>query len=183
MEGIHSRTDFDVSRHQEFSGKNLLYVDQSDGNKKYLPYVLETSVGCDRFLLAILSHSYQVETLAGDAEREESGERTVLKISPQLAPVQVAIMPLVKKPELEDIADQLKKEIIQEFSLEVDVSGSIGKRYRRQDEIGTPKCITIDFETLNDQSVTIRDRDHMTQERISLDQCRNYLCQFYSKGI
>ena len=168
MEGIHSRTDFDLKRHQEFSGKNLLYTDAADNNKKYLPYVLETSVGCDRCLLAILSDAYRIEN-EGDKEKE----RVVMKFHPSLAPVKVAILPLVKK--LNEPATKLFEDLQNEFATEYDVAGSIGKRYRRQDEIGTPFCVTFDFDSLEDDSVTVRDRDTMTQERVNISKLKEYL--------
>lgn len=168
MEGIHSRTDFDLRQHQEFSGKKLEYVDQADGNKKYIPYVIETSVGCDRSLLALLCDAYRLE-FEGDAEKE----RVVLKLHHSLAPVKVCVMPLVKK--LEEPARKLYEQIASKYKSEYDLAGSIGKRYRRQDEIGTPFCITVDFDSLEDQAVTIRHRDSMAQERIPMDQVMNFL--------
>ncbi len=170
MEGIHSRTDFDLKQHMEYSKKNLMYVDQMDGNKKFIPYVLETSVGADRSLLAILSDAYRVEN-KGDAEKE----RTVMRFKPSLAPIKAAIMPLMKKPELEGTADKLLRELQKDFKCDYDTAGSIGKRYRRQDEAGTPACITVDFDTLTDQAVTVRHRDTMVQERIALDKVKMYL--------
>ena len=170
MEGIHSRTDFDLKNHMEYSKKNLMYVDQLDGNKKFIPYVLETSVGADRCLLAILSDAYRLEN-AGDAENE----RTVFRFKPSIAPIKAAIMPLMKKPELESTAQNLLRDLQEDFKCDYDTAGSIGKRYRRQDETGTPACITIDFDTLIDQAVTVRDRDTMTQERVALDKVRPYL--------
>lgn len=172
MEGIHSRTDFDLARHQEYSGKKLEYVDQLDGNKRYLPYVLETSVGCDRALLAVLCDAYRKEN-EGDAEKE----RVVLKIHPRLAPVKIAVMPLVKKEVLETPALKMMHDLQKRYMTEYDTAGSIGKRYRRQDEIGTPYCVTFDFDSLEDQAVTVRDRDSMTQERISIDQLTQYFQQ------
>lgn len=168
MEGIHSRTDFDLKQHQEFSGKKLEYLDAADNNKKYLPYVVETSVGCDRCLLAIMADAYRLEN-EGDKEKE----RTVMKFDPKLAPIKVAVLPLMKK--LEEPARKLFKEVQKHYRSEYDLAGSIGKRYRRQDEIGTPFCVTVDFDTLEDNAVTIRDRDSMTQERIPLDNVINYL--------
>lgn len=168
MEGIHSRTDFDLKQHQEFSGKKLEYLDTTDDNKKYLPYVVETSVGCDRCLLALMSDAYRLE-FEGDKEKE----RTVLKFDPKLAPIKVAVLPLTKK--LEEPSRKLFQEVQKHYRAEYDLAGSIGKRYRRQDEIGTPFCLTVDFDTLEDQAVTVRDRDSMTQERISLDNVVNYL--------
>jgi len=169
MEGIHSRTDFDLRQHQEFSKKNLQYVDQANNNEKYLPYVLETSVGCDRHLLAIMCDAYRTESVEGDEDR------TVMKFKPIMAPIKAAIMPLMKKPELEGVADKIFRGLQKKYKCEYDTSGSIGKRYRRQDEIGTPFCITIDYDTLTDQAVTIRDRDTMKQERIGLDKVEMYL--------
>jgi len=170
MEGIHSRTDFDLKQHMEFSKKNLMYVDQMDGNKKFIPYVLETSVGADRSLLAILSDAYRVEN-KGDAEKE----RTVMRFKPSLSPIKAAIMPLMKKPELEGTADKLLRELQKDFKCDYDTAGSIGKRYRRQDEAGTPACITVDFDTLTDLAVTVRHRDTMVQERVALDKVKMYL--------
>ena len=170
MEGIHSRTDFDLGAHQEHSGKNLTYVDQADGNKKYIPFVVETSVGCDRALLAVLCDAYRIEN-----EGDKDSERTVLKLHPKLAPIKIAIMPLSKKEPLTKIAEKLLTDIQKNYKVEYDVAGSIGKRYRRQDEIGTPYCITVDFETLEDSAVTVRDRDTMKQERIALDNLEQYL--------
>ena len=169
MEGIHSRTDFDLKQHAEYSGKNLNYVDQADGNKKYLPYVLETSVGCDRHTLAILCDAYAVEN-AGAKE-----ERVVMRFKPHLAPIKVAVMPLMKKEPLEEISRPLFDKLQKNWKCEYDVAGSIGKRYRRQDEIGTPLCITIDYDSLEDNSVTVRDRDSMAQERVSLDKLESYI--------
>jgi glycyl-tRNA synthetase len=170
MEGIHSRTDFDLKQHQEFSGKNMQYVDQANNNEKYLPYVIETSVGADRCLLAIMCDAYRLEN-----EGDPVKERSVMKFHPALAPIKAAIMPLSKKPELEEISNKLFNDIIIDYKAEYDVAGSIGKRYRRQDEIGTPFCLTVDFDTLNDHAITIRDRDTMVQERIAIAQVPNYL--------
>ncbi|MGB0453474.1 MAG: glycine--tRNA ligase, partial [Bacteriovoracaceae bacterium] len=169
MEGIHSRTDFDLKQHEEFSGKNLQYMDQVN-NKKFLPYVIETSVGCERCLLAILCDAYRLEN-----EGDKENERVVLKLAPHLAPIKVAVLPLVKKPVVHDPAMKLFKEIQTEYKAEFDVAGSIGKRYRRQDEIGTPFCITYDFDSNDDQKVTIRHRDTMRQDRIAIDQVSKYL--------
>lgn len=170
MEGIHSRTDFDLKQHMEYSKKNLMYVDQLDGNKKFIPYVLETSVGADRCLLAILSDAYRMEN-KGDAEKE----RTVMRFKPTLAPIKAAIMPLMKKPDLESVGEKLLRELQKDYKCDYDTAGSIGKRYRRQDETGTPACITVDFDTLTDHAVTIRDRDTMVQERVALDKVKQYL--------
>lgn len=170
MEGIHSRTDFDLGRHEEYSGKSLKYVDQSDGNKKYVPYVVETSVGLDRCTLAVMCDAYRKE-FEGDKEKE----RVVLKFDPKVAPIKVAVLPLMKKDGLEEKARGLFAELQKEYMAEFDMAGSIGKRYRRQDEIGTPYCVTIDYETKDDGTVTIRDRDAMTQERVPMEKVKDYL--------
>ena len=169
MEGIHSRTDFDLRRHEESSGKSQKYVDQLDGNKKYIPYVVETSIGSDRCFLALLCDAYRREKV------NEKEERVVMKLSPQMAPVKVALLPLMKKDGLGELAYNLFKEIQKNYLSEFDTAGSIGKRYRRQDEIGTPFCVTIDYQTKEDQKVTIRNRDSMKQERVSLDAVKDYL--------
>jgi glycyl-tRNA synthetase len=171
MEGIHSRTDFDLTQHQNLSGKNLQYVDQQDENKKYIPYVIETSVGCDRSLLAILCDAYRVEN-EGTEE-----ERVVLKLANHLAPIKIAILPLAKKEEIEGVSRKLYENLMKKYRCEYDTSGSIGKRYRRQDEIGTPYCVTIDFDTLTDNAVTIRNRDTMTQERVNLDSLNAFFAE------
>ncbi|MAW07241.1 MAG: glycine--tRNA ligase [Halobacteriovoraceae bacterium] len=170
MEGIHSRTDFDLSQHEKESGKNMKYVDQQDGNKKYVPYVVETSVGLDRSILALMCDAYQLEN-AGDKENE----RVVMKFKPHIAPVKVAVLPLMKKPQLEEKANAIFSDLQRHFHCEYDVSGSIGKRYRRQDEIGTPFCVTVDFDSLDDNAVTIRDRDTMKQDRVDFSKVKSFL--------
>ncbi len=169
MEGIHSRTDFDLKQHQEFSGKNLHYVDQADGNKKYIPYVIETSAGCDRSLLALMCDAYRLEN------KGEKDERVVMKFKPSMAPIKAAIMPLMKKAPLEELANKVQNDLQKKYKCDYDNAGSIGKRYRRQDEIGTPVCLTIDYDSLDDQSVTVRDRDTMEQKRVNVSQLENYL--------
>lgn len=165
LEGIHHRSDFDLSRHQEFSKKNLQYYDEAT-KERFLPYIIETSAGCDRTILCILCDAYY-----------EEGERVVLRFAPHLAPIQVAILPLVKKDGLGEIGENLQKELRNSFSVFYDDSGSIGRRYRRQDEAGTPFCLTIDQETKTTQTVTVRERDSMAQERINLDQLHGYLAK------
>ncbi|MFZ1255883.1 MAG: glycine--tRNA ligase [Saprospiraceae bacterium] len=166
LEGIHSRTDFDLRSHQEMSGKKLQYFDP-ESNENYIPYVVETSIGCDRMFLALLSNAYQEEEVP-DAEGEAS-TRIVLKLHPALAPVKCAILPLVKnKPELVEKAKMIFDDLKLSFLCQYDDKDAIGRRYRRQDAIGTPCCITIDFDTLNDNTVTIRDRDSLKQERIPI---------------
>ncbi len=162
VEGIHNRSDFDLTQHQEFSGKKLEYYDQKN-QKRYMPFVIETSVGLDRLTLMVLCDAYREEEIDGDS-------RTVLKLDPRLAPVQVGIFPLIKKPELQEIAHKIEKELREDYSVQYDESGSIGKRYRRLDEAGTPFCITVDFETIEDDNkVTIRYRDDMSQVRIPIE--------------
>jgi len=162
LEGIHNRSDFDLSQHQEFSGKKLEYYDQKN-QKKYVPYVIETSVGLDRLTLMVLCDAYREEEVDGDS-------RTVLKLDPRLAPIQVGVFPLIKKPELQEIAHKISADLREDYSVQYDESGSIGKRYRRLDEAGTPFCITVDFETIEDDNkVTIRYRDDMSQVRIPIE--------------
>ncbi len=165
LEGIHDRTDYDLTQHSKFSGKDLSYQDPAT-NEKYIPWILETSVGMGRIFLAVLSDAYTVEQL-------ENGEtRTVLKLHKDLAPVKAAVSPLLKnKPELVEKAREVFKMLKKELGAVMwDDNGNIGKRYRRQDEIGTPACITIDFETLENNTVTVRDRDTAKQERVKIDE-------------
>jgi len=163
FEGIHNRTDFDLTRHEEYSGKRMQYIEPG-GGKRFIPYVIETSMGVDRTMLVILADAYREEEVEGD-------ERVVLGLHPRLAPVKAAVFPLVKKDGLPEIAgtlhDTLRQAAIPSF---YDESGSIGRRYRRQDEAGTPWCITVDGETTEEDTVTIRDRDTLEQVRVSLDQ-------------
>ena len=176
VEGIHSRTDFDLRQHQETSGKKMHYVDQVNGNKKYLPYVVETSVGLDRILLAVLCDVYRVEReQQQQQQKQQQQQRTVMRFLPGLAPIKVGVLPLMGKPPLEEMAQKVFKELQKYVKAEYDVAGTIGKRYRRQDEIGTPFCLTVDFESLEGKGVTVRDRDSMEQERISLDRVQEYL--------
>jgi glycyl-tRNA synthetase len=162
LEGIHSRTDFDLRSHEQFSGKKLQYFDP-ELNESYIPYVIETSVGLDRMFLAVLSSSYKEEKL------EDGSERTVLSIPPQLAPIKVAVFPLVKKDGLPELAEKIINELKFDHNVTYDEKDTVGKRYRRQDAIGTPFCITVDHQSLEDNTVTIRDRDSMKQERVSID--------------
>ncbi len=167
LEGIHSRTDFDLSSHQDLSGKKIQYFDP-ELDKNYVPYVVETSIGCDRMFLATMSHALQEETVP-DAKGKES-TRVVLKLHPALSPVKCAVLPLLKnKPELTTKAKEVFDKIKHSFNCQYDEKDAIGRRYRRQDAIGTPYCITIDFDTLEDNTVTIRDRDSLKQDRISID--------------
>ena len=161
VEGIHNRSDFDLTQHQEFSGKKLEYFDQKN-NARYIPYVIETSIGLDRCMLMVMCDAYREEQVNDD-------KRTVLKMHPNLAPLMAGIFPLVKKPELQEVARKLEVDLKEDFSVLYDEAGAIGKRYRRQDEVGTPFCITVDFDGLEDQTVTIRYRDDMSQERVAVD--------------
>ena len=166
LNGIHDRTDYDLSRHQEYSGKNLNYLDPVTG-EHYIPYVVEYSIGADRLMLAVLCEAYEEEQLEG------GDVRTVLHLHPALAAYKVAVLPLQKNlaPKAREVRDMLAKK----FMVSYDEAGSIGKRYRRQDEIGPPYCVTIDFDTLENNTVTIRDRDTMAQERVPMKDLVHYL--------
>ena len=177
VEGIHSRTDFDLSQHEKFSGKKIQYFDP-ELNKNYVPYVIETSIGVDRMFLSVLAGAYCEETLEG-------GEtRVVLKLPAALAPVKLAVMPLVRKDGLPEKANEIMNMLRFDIRCQYDEKDSIGKRYRRQDAIGTPYCITIDHDTLNDNCVTIRFRDTMEQERVPIDKLHGIISDKVSmRGI
>ena len=164
--GIADRTNYDLSRHMEHSKQDLSYLDP-ETNEKYIPYVIEPSLGCDRATLAFLCNSYEEEEIA------EGDTRTVLHLHPALAPYKVAVLPLSKK--LSEKASEVYEKLAKDFMCDYDEAGSIGKRYRREDEIGTPYCVTIDFDTLEDNQVTIRDRDTMEQVRVSIDELNNWI--------
>jgi glycyl-tRNA synthetase len=166
--GLAYRSDFDLKNHSQHSGKELTYTDPVT-NEKYTPHVVEPTFGLDRTFLAVLVSAYDEEI---DAEGEK---RVVLRLKPHLAPVKVAILPLMKKEELVKVAKPLAEELAKEFPVEYDETQSIGKRYRRQDEIGTPYCVTIDYDSLEDKSVTVRERDSMKQERIAISELTDYL--------
>ncbi len=159
LEGIHSRTDYDLTQHQKFSGKDLTYLDP-ETNEKYIPYVVETSAGLTRNVLMALSDAYDEEKL------EDGDVRTVLHFHPSVAPITVAVLPLVKKDGIGEYADKLEHELREDFATFFDQSGAIGRRYRRMDEIGTPYCVTVDYDTLKDHTVTLRFRDSMQQVRV-----------------
>ncbi len=163
IEGIHNRTDFDLHRHEEYSGRDMQYYDDQE-KRKYIPYVIETSIGCDRTLLAILIDAYEEET-----------ERVVLKLAPVLAPIKVAVFPLVNRDGMQDIARKIAVDLKGSFKVFYDDSGSIGRRYRRMDEAGTPFCVTVDSETLQNMTVTVRWRDSMVQERVNSDRMMEFL--------
>lgn len=168
VEGIHSRTNYDLSRHEEFSGKKMRYFDPQT-NESYIPYVVETSIGVDRLFLSVMCGAYCEETT------ENSETRVVLKLHPALAPVKLAVLPLVRKDGLDEKARSVAEQLRFNFACQYDEKDSIGKRYRRQDAIGTPYCITIDHQTLEDDTVTIRDRDTMAQERIPISDLVNVI--------
>ncbi len=172
LEGIHHRGSWDLSRHSEFSGEDLQYFDHDNG-KKFMPTCVETSVGLDRMMLALLSKAYDEDSADTCKEGMDKDVRIVMHLPAIIAPVQVAILPLSKK--LTESAEELYRTLSRYFRCELDVTGSIGKRYRRQDEIGTPFCLTFDFESGADNSVTIRERDSMAQERVDISQLRSYL--------
>jgi len=172
VEGIHSRTNFDLSKHQEFSGKKIQYYDP-EINESYVPYVIETSIGVDRMFLQIISAAYSEEEIEGANGKKDT--RVVMKLPPALAPVKLAVMPLVKKDGLPEKARAIIDTLKYEFNCRYDEKDSIGKRYRRQDAVGTPFCITVDHQTVEDDTVTIRYRDSMEQERVSISDLRNII--------
>jgi len=165
LEGVHNRSDFDLGRHQKFSGKKLEYYDE-ETKERYLPYIVETSAGCDRTLLVALVDAYRFD-----------GDRTWLSLHPNLAPYKAAVFPLMKKPELVQYSNQVYNDLRKRFRATTDDTGSIGKRYRRQDEIGTPFGVTIDYDTLTQHTVTIRHRDTMAQERIPSERLVEYISE------
>ena len=170
VEGIHSRTDFDLKQHEKFSGKKLQYYDP-ELKKSYTPYVVETSIGVDRMFLSIIAAAYCEELL------EKGDIRVVLKLPPALAPVKVAILPLVRKDGMPEKAREIIDKLKFNFKSHYDEKDSIGKRYRRQDAIGTPYCVTIDHQTLEDNTVTIRERDTMKQNRVTIEELKKELAK------
>jgi len=165
IEGIHNRTDFDLGRHAEYSAKNMSYFDDQ-AKEKYIPYVIETSIGCDRTVLTCLIDAYN-----------EEEERVVLKFKPSIAPIKAAVFPLVKKDGMPELSKKIIDDLKGEYRVFYDDSGAIGRRYRRQDEAGTPFCITVDNDTLSDGTVTIRERDSMAQLRVSTSKIKEYLAE------
>ena len=165
MEGIANRTDYDLSNHMRESGKDLTYFDEAR-KEKFVPHVIETSVGVDRTALAVLADAYREEEVRGE-------KRVVMGFAPAIAPVQAGVLPLSNK--LREQAKKLETDLRRHFRTEYDDAGSIGRRYRRHDEIGTPFCLTYDFESENDSSVTVRDRDSMQQDRVPMDKIAEYL--------
>lgn len=161
LEGVHNRTDYDLTQHQQFSGKEMNYLDP-ETNERYIPYVVETSAGLTRNVLMALSDAYEEQTLEG------GDVRTVMHFHPRIAPVTVAVLPLVKKDGIAEFASKLERDLRDDFVTFFDVSGAIGRRYRRMDEIGTPYCVTVDYDTLKDNTVTLRFRDSMEQVRVPI---------------
>jgi glycyl-tRNA synthetase len=172
LEGIHNRSDFDLSQHSKFSGKSLEYFDEAN-KEKFIPYVIETAVGCDRLILAFLCDAYREEHIVDESGAKDV--RVVLGFHPDIAPIKVTVLPLSKKEELTSVAEKLRSQLAEDFDVQYDESGSIGKRYRRADEIGTPFCCTVDFDSLNDGAVTVRHRETMKQERINMSQLNGYV--------
>lgn len=170
LEGIHSRTDFDLANHEEFSGKKLQYFDPEE-NKSYVPYVLETSIGLDRMFLAVFSNSLKEEEL------ENNTTRTVLKLPAVLAPTKAAILPLLKRDGLPEVAQKLVDDLKWDFNVAYDEKDAVGRRYRRQDANGTPFCITVDHQTLEDETVTIRHRDTMDQQRVAISEVKSIIAK------
>lgn len=167
VEGIHNRTDYDLMRHTEFSGKKMEYYEQA-ANERYTPFVIEVSIGASRSTMAFLVDAYNEEEVNGE-------KRVVMKLHPKLAPYKVAVLPLVSKDGMPEVADKIYKDLMGSFKTFYDDSGAVGRRYRRQDEIGTPFCVTVDGQTLEDNTVTLRDRDTMEQIRISADKIKEYV--------
>jgi glycyl-tRNA synthetase len=175
IEGIHSRTDFDLGNHEKFSGKAMRYYDDQT-KEKFIPYVIETSIGASRSFMAFLCASFDEEMVEGEM-------RTVLHLHPKLAPMKAAILPLVNRDGMDEIAGKLAKDLQRYLRVFYDDSGAIGRRYRRQDEIGTPYCFTVDSQTLQDQTVTVRERDSMKQDRVDIEAVKMYLLERVSPGI
>jgi glycyl-tRNA synthetase len=173
LEGIHHRGDFDLKQHQKCSGKKLSYFD-ADRGENYLPYVIETSIGLDRLILSLLCSAYKEEKV------KEEETRVLLALNLQLAPIQVAVLPLSKKGQLRELVDKISGSLMKKWRVEQDESGSIGKRYRRQDEIGTPFCVTVDFDSLEDGKITVRHRDTMKQDRLPVNHLEKYLVNQFS---
>jgi len=167
IEGIHNRSDFDLRQHQAYSGKRLEVFEESSG-ERFVPYVVETSVGCDRTLLTLLVDAYAEEPVKDET-------RVVLRLSPRIAPLKAAILPLVRRDGMPEVAHRIAADLMRVHRVFYDESAAIGRRYRRQDEVGTPYCITVDSQTLQDQTVTVRDRDSMQQERVAAAQLRAWL--------
>ncbi|HET8590627.1 MAG TPA: His/Gly/Thr/Pro-type tRNA ligase C-terminal domain-containing protein, partial [Nakamurella sp.] len=174
LEGIANRTDFDLTTHSEHSGTDLSYFDQATG-ERWIPYVIEPAAGLTRSLMTFLVDAYAED----EAPNTKGGvdKRTVLRLDPRLAPTKAAVLPLSRHADLSPVARDLAATLRKSWNVEFDDAGQIGRRYRRQDEVGTPFCVTVDFDSLNDQAATVRERDSMTQERVSLDRVPAYLAE------
>jgi glycyl-tRNA synthetase len=159
LEGVHNRSSYDLTRHSEYSGKDLQYIDQENNNERYIPFIIETSAGLTRTLLMLLCDAY-------DEDEADGEQRTVLRFHPAVAPITVAVLPLMKKDGLAELALDIRNELREDFSVDYDQGGAIGRRYRRQDEAGTPFCITVDYESKDNGTVTLRFRDSMEQVRV-----------------
>ena len=170
LEGIHSRTDFDLSSHEKYTGKKLQYFDP-ERNENYVPYVVETSIGLDRMFLAVFSKALKDQTL------EDGTTRTLLNLPPALAPIKVAVLPLVKKDGLPELARKILEELKWDLATTYDEKDAVGRRYRRQDALGTPYCLTIDHKSLEDQTITLRDRNSMKQERVAIGSIKKLLLE------
>jgi glycyl-tRNA synthetase len=164
LEGVHNRTNYDLNRHTQYSGKDMQYIDQDNNNERYIPYIIETSAGLTRNVLMILCDAYDEEQVADKGNDDDW--RTVLRFHPSLAPVTVAVLPLMKKDGLAELAQDIRRELKEDFAADYDQAGAIGRRYRRQDEAGTPFCVTIDYQSKDDGTVTLRFRDSMEQIRV-----------------
>jgi glycyl-tRNA synthetase len=167
LEGIHNRTDFDLKRHTEYSGKDMSYFDDTT-RERYIPYIIETSAGVDRTLLTCLVDAYEEQELEKDT-------RVVLHLSPRIAPIKAGVFPLVKRDGMPELAMKIVNELRPHFNVFYDDGGAVGRRYRRMDEVGTPFGITVDSQSLEDQTVTIRDRDTMLQDRVAIDRIKDYM--------
>jgi glycyl-tRNA synthetase len=172
LEGVANRTDYDLRRHSEYSGQDLSYYDQ-EADRRYLPHVIEPALGADRCMLAFLLAAYHEEEVRGE-------KRTLLRLDPRLAPIAVAVLPLSRNERLNPVAHEVADLLRSRFMIDVDDAGSIGRRYRRQDEVGTPLCVTVDFDTLDDRAVTVRDRDSMSQDRVPIDKLVQHLEELLS---
>jgi glycyl-tRNA synthetase len=169
IEGVHNRTDFDLTRHQQYSGKKLEYFDQG-ANARYIPYIVETSAGADRVTLTVMVDAYREEQVEGET-------RVVLGFHPAVAPIKAAVLPLVKKDGMPEIATTLYHDLKRRFPVFYDDSGAIGRRYRRMDEAGTPFCVTVDGDTVANGSVTVRHRDSMAQDRVGMDAVGGFMAE------
>jgi glycyl-tRNA synthetase len=172
LEGIANRTDFDLKRHSEFSGQDLSFFDQ-ETNERYIPFVIEPAAGADRATLAFLIDAYTEEEAPAASGKME--KRVVLRLHKDLAPIKVAVLPLSRNEKLVPTAREVTAPLRERWTVDYDDAGSIGRRYRRQDEVGTPYCVTVDFDTLEDNAVTVRDRDSMQQDRVKIEELVSYL--------